>query len=191
MKRFRRWAFTGIAVLSLLLCALTIAELARSFWVSGALVRFRYLPPDLSVATPDFQPAANQEFTDISILRGELVVGRSVRPVGYSGRDEHWSWINVPTSLLVRGPSLLSRLGFELSIQTSKDYPGAWSVRMLFPLWGIALLTATTPICWIVRLSRRPAQAGVCRICGYDLRATPDRCPECGTIPSHKKVISN
>jgi hypothetical protein len=49
------------------------------------------------------------------------------------------------------------------------------------PIWFLVILTAIMPVVWV--RNRRGAKApGLCPICGYDLRATPDQCPECGEV---------
>jgi hypothetical protein len=52
------------------------------------------------------------------------------------------------------------------------------------PFWSLALLTALLPAIWTsLRFrSQTREKSGRCAKCGYDLRATPDRCPECGEI---------
>jgi hypothetical protein len=56
-----------------------------------------------------------------------------------------------------------------------------WWLFLMF-LLALPLWTATGAI----RRKRRMGR-GVCVKCGYDLRATPGRCPECGTVV--KKVV--
>jgi hypothetical protein len=53
-----------------------------------------------------------------------------------------------------------------------------------FPIGPAAVMLAALPmLAWIRHRRRRRAQlSGRCLACGYDLRATPERCPECGTI---------
>ena len=54
--------------------------------------------------------------------------------------------------------------------------------------WLICLSTFLLPVWWAKRywMSDGRRAHGQCPTCGYDLRATPERCPECGTaIPAH------
>ena len=53
-------------------------------------------------------------------------------------------------------------------------------------LWPVVTLAALLPGLYLTRLiiRRRTTKLGHCPNCNYDLRATPDRCPECGAIPA-------
>jgi hypothetical protein len=56
--------------------------------------------------------------------------------------------------------------------------------NLVIPFWLLTALLAILPLCEIrllchLKKSHREAH-GLCLHCGYDLRASPERCPECG-----------
>jgi hypothetical protein len=58
---------------------------------------------------------------------------------------------------------------------------GAANVIWL-PHWLLLLFLSIAPLNWLLgQRQRKRKEMGLCLNCGYDLRATPDRCPECGT----------
>jgi hypothetical protein len=60
--------------------------------------------------------------------------------------------------------------------------PGPPSRAVLVSFWFPVTFFALAPAWWtIATIRRRRRKRGLCPSCGYDLRATPDRCPECGT----------
>lgn len=78
-----------------------------------------------------------------------------------------------------------SNIGFGVGpLRVSDIVPGAVydGGQFMFPHW-ILLIPGTVivfrKLAWHRRILAR-LSVGHCPSCGYDLRATPDRCPECG-----------
>jgi len=61
--------------------------------------------------------------------------------------------------------------------RTSTDY---WLLAVIFAVLPVGLSSVRV----LRHALNRRRSLNRCSRCGYDLRATPERCPECGTIPA-------
>ncbi len=82
-------------------------------------------------------------------------------------------------------PSWWNQYGF-----CARNYKFGWATSWIHspgvavPHWLLAGSLALPPLAWCHRLWRRYRRrsAGSCVECGYDLRASLERCPECGAL---------
>jgi hypothetical protein len=210
MKRLRRWLFNGFAAMSLLLFVATVALWVRSSWIGDefsfrlASIRDKdgntavygcqgyiqgggiwidyaienFFPPDLAVK---LRPAWSHEY----VLPGRYL---------YASDILRWRWLaqmNRTSHSLVR----LGRFGMEW-MRVKWPLPSQRADTHLVvavPLWSLSALFLIFPLAWDIGHRRRHraicrVHAGRCPNCNYDLRATPDFCPECGAVPLIKEI---
>jgi len=133
--------------------------LASNYWWDGAVGR---IGPDRSV--------------HLLAARGTVTV--------YSSRTDfgdtpHWFAHIWQAQSGTPGGFRWDGLGFGYAVGRTSggNVIDAWTI----PHWFVILAFGSWPAArWIRRRRFAKRHPGGCRVCGYDLRATPDRCPECG-----------
>ena len=164
MRRLIAWVFTLGAVLSLLLCVGACALWARS-------------PTTLDEAV--YASAGGAWTLQTAPHRLELLRLEHQGPAG------GWQLSSTPR----RGPGVNSTwlppakqgLGFGWEARTLSPQLRYW--RAVVPFWFVVAVLLCAPA---LRVSgalrrRRRGDGNRCVSCGYDLRASAGRCPECGT----------
>jgi hypothetical protein len=58
-------------------------------------------------------------------------------------------------------------------------------------LFGLTTIAQLLMRVQSIRLREARVRKGQCQSCGYDLRASPERCPECGAMQAEKEMTSD
>jgi hypothetical protein len=173
----RRRLLDFLTILSLLLCLATVALWVRSYW--------RYDGVAHVSVSGDQQEVFESNYGELGHYSNHF--GRSMPELLTLPR---WYSYTKPSDSN-GGPSSFARQnqfvqfdwvpGFGYAnYETSLNdyvYRSLW-----FPHWFPVLLFAILPALRLrsILRTRRRHRCGLCPQCGYDLRATPERCPECG-----------
>jgi hypothetical protein len=160
-----RRVLSAFALLCLIFFSATLAIWWRSYyWSEGIQYRHNY--------------------SSISLLyeRGDIIAF-SYPSLGESFAIEEWihSFDVGRDNFNKRGVGCAQRLGVAYTLA---PWDGRRFRAIAVPIHYFALTFAVPPallIIWRWRSKRRHSP-GLCD-CGYDLRASPDRCPECGAVP--------
>jgi hypothetical protein len=177
MKCVGRWLFNLAAGVSAIALALVMGLYLRSF--------YRTELEGLQRATVTGIVTEKMTFGIVQ-ARGKMLVfleretqrqpkGAPIQSTKYGWRHEVFG----PASWFSPSPGgFIKREGWKASATGALIKASGLS----FPHWALAVVVSVLPIVWLVRKRFIPPVTGLCPKCGYDLRATPNRCPECGAI---------
>ena len=182
----------ALIILSLMVCLLVVALWIRSYW-RGDLIAYRKvdrIEPIYhnlgSVRTFDYN-LYDYRLHLFASYQGRLTVGLFSADQNMVPRDS-WSWDVSQPGPVKDDPWF----GFDSRGQKEGKVGIRWCPRIRSPHAVVAAMFAIAPIGWLVHHgTRKKRPPFACRKCGYDLRASPERCPECGAainLPQSKTL---
>jgi hypothetical protein len=192
----RRRVFTILAAVSLVLFVATAAMWARS------ASRFDNAGIEWGWGWRRTAHTVPYHHLRFATSRGVLIVKLRVGDVLQNDPPKHFAYhsaksppFDLPRTFASYDPQVFGRkfvsgqhavFGFVHVATGSESIIG-----FMIPLWALCATFVAAPILRTRMLlkftrSRKRALGGQCAACGYDLRATPDRCPECSAVPAAK-----
>jgi hypothetical protein len=179
VRRIPRHLFTIVSALSLLLCVAACGLWVRSYWRID-VVRL----PDGSDQLKNTHGLL--EIDHSSIRRWTGTQYESLPESEWSAWAV-WSWKSDGQD----GPfsaRIYHFAGFAHMWWTQQSgFADRWRFTVItIPWWFLCVSSAALPAWQFLNRSRRRRRQwriahNLCANCGYDIRATPERCPECGT----------
>jgi hypothetical protein len=176
--------FTFASALSLLLCVATVVLWVRSHCGPVSDLPFEYRTARWHLAVTSKHLAVNNE--------PQIALAMARRMVAENNRNELQIITENTKYDLDVSISEISSLNDEMATgnETARRIERILNTRasgLSVPYWALIVSSLPLPITWAILLMRRDRLSGCCLKCGYDLRASTVRCPECGT-PITSKV---
>ena len=168
----KKRARSVVSIVCAVLCVAVVVAWVRGYFVSET-VGFGLPRPGGTLSAGGFMSG-----------RGGLGFA-VVKGMPYDARIDGFFYQREPAGYvggLSREPARWSTFGFMYIRLPTTSYGTGWAVAA--PMWSLLLVLAPWPAlhlrsAWRDEPKRR-RRLGLCVRCGYDLRASADRCPECG-----------